>query len=200
MYLEKEQEEGYPASIKIVREESSLVVHISLKAAWGTLTSPDLCGFYDEFGKNVKQASVKAQTKQPVPSSQMLPEGIKESSLPSLSPPPPPPLSSSPPPPATKTTSPPPLSRGKVIWSYVNLREGPGTQYKVIGKAYMKNTFEVLTEDPSWLRVRLENGTEGWMSKKAASEFSTTPPSQSPPASSDDSAKIRSSSKRPSPM
>jgi SH3-like domain-containing protein len=64
----------------------------------------------------------------------------------------------------------------------------------------MKNTFEVLTENPSWLRVRLEDGTEGWISKKAASEISRTSSPQSPPASSDDSAKIRSSSKRPSPM
>lgn len=175
-----------------------MVVHISLKATWGTLTSPDLCGFYDEFEKNAKQASIRTETKQPILSSKKLPDGMIESNLPSPSPPPP--LSSSLPPPATQKTSPPPLSRGKVIWSYVNLREGPGTQYKVIGKAYMKNTFEVLTEDPDWLRVRLENGAEGWMSKKAASEFSTTPPSQSPPASSDDPAKIRSSSKRPSPM
>ena len=200
MYLEKEQEEGYPATVKIVKEESSLVVHISLKAAWGTLTSPDLCGFYHEFGKNIKQASVKAQTKQPVLSSQILPEGIKESSLPSPSPPPPTPLSSSLPPPATKKTSPPPLSRGKVIWSYVNLREGPGTQYKIIGKAYTKNTFEILSENPSWLRVRLEDGTVGWMSKKAVSEFSTTSPSQSPPASSQDSSRPRSSSRQPCPM
>ena len=62
MFLETEQEEGYPATVKVVGEESSLVVHISFKATWGTLTSPNLCGFYDEFGKNVKQAFVKTQT------------------------------------------------------------------------------------------------------------------------------------------
>jgi hypothetical protein len=197
MYLEKEQEEGYPASIRIVKEESSSVVHISLKATWGTLTSPDLCRFYDEFGKNIKQTSVRAQIKQPVPSSQMLPEEVTETSLPPPSPPPP--LSLLPPTLATPKTSRPPLSRGKVIWTYVNLREGPGTQYKIIGKAYTKNTFEILSENPSWLRVRLENGTEGWMSKKAA-EFAMTPFSQSPPASPEDSTKMRSSSKRPSPM
>ena len=167
-----------------------MVVHISLKATWGTLASPNLCGFYDEFGKNVKQTSVRTQTKQPVPSSQLLLEGIKESSL----------LSPSPPPAATEKTSPPPLARGKVVWVYVNLREGPGTQYKIIGKAYMKNSFEILAENPNWLRVRLENGKEGWMSKKAASESSMTPSSQSPPASSHDSSKTRSSSRPPCPM
>ncbi len=195
MFLATEQEEGYPATVKIVEEESSLVVHISLKATWGTLTSPDLCGFYDEFGKNVKQASVKTQTKQPVLSSQKLPEGVKESSLPSPSSP----LSSSPPPAVTPQISLASLPRGKIIWVYVNLREGPGIQYRIIGKAYMKDTFEILGENPGWLRVRLGNGAEGWISKKAT-ESLMTPSSQSPPASFDDSSKARSPSKRPYPM
>ncbi len=195
MYLEKEQEEGYPASIKIVKEESSSVVHISLKATWGTLTSPDLCGFYDEFGKNIKQGSARKQTKQAVLSSQKLPEGVKESSLPSPSPP----LSSSPPPAITPKIILASLPQGKIIWVYVNLREGPGIQYRIIGKAYMKNTFEILAENPGWLRVRLGNGAEGWMSKKAT-ESLITPSSQSPPASFDDSSKTKSSSKQPCPM
>jgi hypothetical protein len=196
MFLETEQEEGYPATVKIVEEESSLVVHISLKATWGTLTSPNLCGFYDEFGKNVKQASVKAQTKQPVLPPQKTSDGVKESPLPSPSPS----LSSSPPPAMTPKISLASLPQGKVIWVYVNLREGPGTQYKIIGRAYMKNSFQIVAENPNWLRARLENGAEGWMSRKAASEISMTSSPQSPPASSDDSAKVRSSSKRPSPM
>jgi N-acetylmuramoyl-L-alanine amidase len=103
------------------------------------------------------------------------------------------------PPAATPKISLASLPRGKVIWVYVNLREGPGIQYKIIGRAYMKNTFELLAENPDWLRVRLENGTVGWMSKKAT-ESLTIPSSQSPPASFDDSTKAKSSSKRPSPM
>jgi N-acetylmuramoyl-L-alanine amidase len=200
MFLETEQEKGYPATVKIEEEESFLVVQISLKAAWGTLASPDLCGFYDEFGRNVERAFAKTQTKQPAPSSQKVLEAEKKSSLPTPSPPPPPPLSSSPPPAVTQKTSPLPVSRGEVIWVYVNLREGPGIQYKVIGKAYRKETFEILAENPAWLRVRLENGTEGWMSKKAASGSSMTPSPQSPPASSQDSSKTGSSSKPPSPI
>jgi hypothetical protein len=190
MFFETEQTEGYPATIKIVKEESSLVVHFSLKATWGTVASPDLCRFYDEFGKNVKQASIRTETKQPILSSKKLPDGVIESNLPSPSPFPA----------ATPKTSPPPPSRGKIIWIYVNLREGPGIQYKIIGRAYMNNTFEILAENPGWLRVRLENGTVGWMSKKAASESSITPSSQNPPASSQDSPKPRSSSRSPCPM
>jgi hypothetical protein len=196
MLLEAEPEEGYPATVKIVKEDSSLVVHISLKGTWGIGTSPDLCRFYDEFGKNLKQASIRTETKQPILSSKKLPDGVIESNLPSPSPP----LSSSLPPAGTQKTSHLPLSRGKIVWVYVNLREGPGTQYKIIGKAYMKNTFEILAENPRWLRVRLENGAEGWVSKKAASESFMAPSPQSPPASSDDSSKTRSSSKPPGPM
>jgi hypothetical protein len=185
MFLEREQEEGYPATVKIVEEASSLVVHISLKTPWGTLASPDLCGFYDEFGKNLWQAFARPQTKQAIPSSQKL---LKEGKEPS------------PPPAATPKTSPPPVSRGKVIWAYVNLREGPGTRYRIIGKAYLRNTFEILAENPGWLRVRLGSGVEGWMSKRAVSESSTTAPPQSPSASSHDSSKAGSSSKPPGPM
>jgi hypothetical protein len=190
MFFETEQAEGYPATIKIVREESSLVVHVSLKATWGTVASPDLCRFYDEFGKNVKQASIRTETKQPIFSSQKPSEGVKESSLPSPSPPPT----------ATPKISLASLSRGKIIWVYVNLREGPGIQYKIIGRAYMNNTFEILAENPGWLWVRLEKGKEGWMSKKAASESTMTSSPQSLPASSEDSSKTRSSSKPPCPM
>jgi hypothetical protein len=198
MFLETEQEEGYPATVKLEEEGSALVVHINLKAQWGKVTSPDLCSFYDEFGKNVKQALVRGQTKHPTLSSQKLPEGKKEPPVPSESPTPP--LLQSPLPAETLKISPPSLPRGKVIWVYVNIREGPGTQYKIIGKAFMKNTFEILAENPGWLRVRLENGTVGWMSKKASSEPTLEPSPHTPPAPSFDSSKTKFSSKPPCPM
>jgi len=184
MLLEAEPEKGYPATVRIVKEDSSLVVHISLKGTWGTGASPDFCRFYDEFGKNAKQASTGAQTKQSVLPSQRLPKEEK-SSLP---------------PAGTKKTSHPTFSRGQIVWVYVNLREGPGTQYKIIGKAYMKNTFEILVENPRWLRVRLESGAEGWLSKKATSESFMTPSPQSPPASPNDSSKTKPSPEPPRPM
>jgi len=223
MFLGMEQKEGHPATVKIIEESSSLTVQISLKAPWGTLASPDFCSFYNEFGRIMKQTSGKTQTKQPVLSSQKLPEGEKESSppppspptppppplIPSSSPPPPPPLSPSPPPAPSPPSSSPampqkttqmPLTQARVIWAHVNLRDGPGLQYKMIGKAYMDNTLEILEENPGWLRVRLENGTEGWMSERAASESSKTPSSQSTPASSHDSPKQKFPSKPHGPM
>jgi len=197
MFLETEQKEGYPATVRIEEEESSVVVYVTVKATWGRFASPNLCGFYDELGKNVKQASFRAQIKQPVLSSQKLSEGVKASPLP----PPCPTPSSSPPPAAVPKMSPPLLPQGKVLWVYVNLREGPGTQYKIIGQAYMKSSFGILAENPGWLRVRLENGTEGWMSKKAVtldSSMASSP--QSLPASSPDSSRSKPSSRPLSPM
>jgi len=46
----------------------------------------------------------------------------------------------------------------------VNLRYGPGTNYKTIGKAYNGQLFYVLKRRGSWLRVRdLETGTISWI-------------------------------------
>jgi uncharacterized protein YgiM (DUF1202 family) len=212
MFLGVEEKAGYPVTFKIVEEDSSLVVHTSLKATWGTSVSPDLCSFYDEFGRIMEQASAETQIKQPVLSSQEIPEGDKKPSYsppPSPSPPPPPTLSPSPlPQPSTPSPSPtitqsksqPPFPKARVVWDYVNLREGPGIHYKIVGKAYKNDTFEILDEDPSWLRVRLENRTEGWMSKRAASESPVTPSSQRPPSSSYDSPKTKFPKKPHGPM
>ncbi len=185
MFIEMRQEEGYPATVKIVKEDSSLVVYVSLKATWGMLASVNLCGFYDEFEKNVRQASARPQTKQVAPSSQRPSKEITESS-PSLA--------------STQKTSPSPPPRGKIVWVYVNLREGPGTRYKIIGRAYMNNSLEILAESPSWLRVRLENRVEGWVFRKAASEPPVTHPPQSLPASSHNTSKAGAPSKPPGPM
>ncbi len=191
MFLQTEQKEGYPATIKIEEVESSLVVSVTVKATWGKFTSPDLCAFYDEFGKSVKEASLRAQTKQSVLSSQKISEVVKESPLAPPCPTPSPPAAT------TQKVSPPLLPQGKVLWVYVNLREGPGIQYKIIGKAYMKNSFGILSENPGWLRVRLENGADGWMSKKAVTlDSSNSSSPQSLPASPRDSSQIKSS-KRP---
>ena len=200
MFLETEQKEGYPATVKIEEGESSLVVYVTVKATWGRFASPNLCSFYDEFGKNVKQASLRPQIKQPVLSSQKPPDGVKESPLPPLPPPSPTPASLPPPTTVPKMSS-PLLPQGRVVWVYVNLREGPSIQHKIIGKAYMKNTFEILDENLSWLRVRLENGAEGWMSKKAVTlDSSMTSSPQSLPASSQDSSKTKFSTKTYDPM
>lgn len=66
-----------------------------------------------------------------------------------------------------------------VVWSYVNLRDGPGMNYKVIGTAKKGTSITILEEKGNWFRVRLENGKEAWMSKAATSEAPQPPPSPS---------------------
>jgi len=58
----------------------------------------------------------------------------------------------------------------QVIWDFVNLREGPGTKYKVIGSIKKGTSLIILEEQGDWLFVRLEDGKEAWVSKSATSE------------------------------
>jgi uncharacterized protein YgiM (DUF1202 family) len=63
----------------------------------------------------------------------------------------------------------------------VNLREGPGTNYKVIGNVKKGTSLKILEVKGDWLYVRLEDGSEAWVSKLATSEGSNSSPSSPPP-------------------
>ena len=106
---------------------------------------------------------------------------------------PPPKDTPKPPPPAKvqpEVTSPPqaPIVAPKstlrvtqVVWAFVNLREGPGTNYRVVGNAKKGTSLRILDVKGDWLRVRLEDGTEAWVSKLATSEASNSNSSPPPP-------------------
>jgi len=85
----------------------------------------------------------------------------------------PPPSSPSPTPKATPET---PLRATKVVWTAVNLREGPGTGYKVVGNVKKGTSLAILAVKGNWLHVRLEDKSEAWVSKAATSEASKAPP------------------------
>jgi curli biogenesis system outer membrane secretion channel CsgG len=108
----------------------------------------------------------------------LLPPSQKETPKKSVSQPPPePPKVMAPPPP-----SPPlPLRVTLVVWEYVNLREGPGTNYKVIGNVKKGVSLRILEVKGDWLRVRLKDGSEAWVSRLATSEASSSSPSPTPP-------------------
>jgi curli biogenesis system outer membrane secretion channel CsgG len=78
-------------------------------------------------------------------------------------------------------TPPPPLRVTRVEWANVNLREGPGTNYKVIRNVKKGTSLGILEAKGTWLRVRLEDGNEAWVNKLATSEGSPSSPSPSPP-------------------
>ena len=86
---------------------------------------------------------------------------------PKAAPPPPPP--------------PPPLRITRVTWDSVNLRQGPGTSYKVIGNAKKGTSLKILEVNGDWLRVRLENGGTAWVSKMATSEAPKPHEASKPP-------------------
>jgi curli biogenesis system outer membrane secretion channel CsgG len=64
-----------------------------------------------------------------------------------------------------------------VIWPSVNLREGPGMNYKVVGNLKKGTSLVIIEEKGQWLRVRLEHGKEAWVSKSATSLAPKPPPS-----------------------
>ncbi len=98
------------------------------------------------------------------------------------------PAPQSPPPAASLPQQPPaaasahPSRVTQVVWPTVNLREGPGTNFKVLGNAKKGTTLAVLEEKAGWLHVRLEDGSEAWVSKIATSEAPKTAPQPAPPA------------------
>jgi stage II sporulation protein P len=99
-------------------------------------------------------------------------------------PPKPPPVKVQPevtPPPAPAPPPKPVLRVTQVIWANVNLREGPGTNYKVIGNAKKGTSLKIIEVKGDWLHVLLENGSEAWVSKIATSEAPTSSPSPPPP-------------------
>lgn len=52
-----------------------------------------------------------------------------------------------------------------VNWSKVSLREGPGTQYKILGEISKGTCLAIIEERGPWIRVKLEDGREGWIGK-----------------------------------
>jgi curli biogenesis system outer membrane secretion channel CsgG len=77
---------------------------------------------------------------------------------------------------------PPPLPTTQVVWDSVNLRKGPGTSYKIVGNVKKGTSLKILEVNGDWLRIRLEDGSNAWVSKLATSEApKSSSPSPSPP-------------------
>ena len=174
MASEAEQQSLVPVEITLVKEKTSLTVHISSIASKAS-DPGNFCNFFGEFEKQVKRTNAPAPAKQIVAPPKKPPEPEKEAA-----PPTPPPTPPSKP---TPSSSSPPLTvhpRTQVLWDYVNLREGPGTNYRVIGQVKRGVSLEILEENGGWLHSRLEDGKEGWISKAATSDGYKRPPRPSP--------------------
>lgn len=47
----------------------------------------------------------------------------------------------------------------------VNIRSGPGTKYKVVGKAYYGVVFKTVKQQNGWAHVKHDTGLEGWVKR-----------------------------------
>ncbi len=109
---------------------------------------------------------------QPEPAAAEQPRKEEPPAKPPAEKPAPAPVRSAPtPPPAPEKPKPvplaPPVRVTHVEWSSVNLREGPGTSYKVVGNAKKGMSLGILEDKGQWLRVRLDDGKEAWVYKAA---------------------------------
>ena len=46
-----------------------------------------------------------------------------------------------------------------------NLRSGPGTGYRKLGQAVYGDVMRVLDKQPSWVKVKADDGRRGWMAR-----------------------------------
>lgn len=56
----------------------------------------------------------------------------------------------------------------QVVEGVVNLRDGAGLNFQVIGNARLGQVLQLLAEVGEWYQVRTEQGTVGWVSKALA--------------------------------
>jgi Bacterial SH3 domain len=62
-------------------------------------------------------------------------------------------------------------SAARVNQGSVNLRNGAGTDFQVIGKAQLGDTLYILAESGEWYRVRTGTGLIGWVSKLSVTKM-----------------------------
>ena len=47
----------------------------------------------------------------------------------------------------------------------INIRSGPGTNYKIVGKAYYGVVFKTIEQKKGWAKVKHESGVTGWIKR-----------------------------------
>jgi hypothetical protein len=179
------QQTADPIDVRIANETSSLVVRLSFKGTGEARDQATACRFYDEFERLVKKVPTVAppnETPKPTfkpgqPPFIKVQEPVKPGA----------PIVEAKQKPTPSFASSSPSRTTEIVWASANLREGPGMNYRVIGSAKKGTSLRVFEDSGSWLRVRLEDGKEVWVSKSATPEApktsSTPSPSPDPPPS-----------------
>ncbi|HWJ02886.1 MAG TPA: SH3 domain-containing protein [Verrucomicrobiae bacterium] len=73
------------------------------------------------------------------------------------------PAPSTPSTPSNPTTPAPTVKKGTVSGAWVNIRSGPGTGYSKVTTVGKGTVGEVLGSDSGWYKIKLGNGTVGWI-------------------------------------
>ncbi len=68
---------------------------------------------------------------------------------------------------------------GIINTSVLNVRSGAGTNYAIIGKLYKGNSIDILSSSNGWYKVKLSNGSTGWVSSQYVDKNSTSQGSSS---------------------
>jgi len=76
----------------------------------------------------------------------------------------------SPPPKAPEASQPAPQRTTETVPAFLNLRQGPSMDAKIITVLKKGTQLTVLEEKAGWLHVKLADGTEGWVGKAMTSE------------------------------
>jgi hypothetical protein len=83
----------------------------------------------------------------------------------------------------------PPERSGRVTGSSVNVRSGPGTSYSVLTQVVKDAAVIVVEEQGDWLKIRLSDGSEGWVASKFLEITAATPADETKPAPSGEEEK-----------
>ncbi len=81
-----------------------------------------------------------------------------------------PPPPSTPPPKTPEVSQPAAQRTTEIVPGFVNFRQGPSMDSKIIRVLKKGTKVTVLQEKAGWLRVQLEDGTEGWVGKAMTTE------------------------------
>lgn len=81
---------------------------------------------------------------------------------------------------------------------YLNLRQGPGTNYPIVGKVYGGTYLSVITRSGDWYKIQTKNGDDAYVSKNYVTVYSggtnnsgtgdgtVEPPTEEPPTTNPD--------------
>ena len=80
--------------------------------------------------------------------------------------------------------------KGTVNTSALNVRQGAGTNYSIIGKLYKGDVVNILSSSNGWYKIELSNGSTGWVSSQYITLNDSSSDSANTPSDSEDSTEI----------